>query len=98
MADDQGVAALRALDEALRQRPHADQDAFSAAARGVAAFRDHISAEPPSPARRQRLDHVNAVMSMVLAGHFPLGPIPWHEIEAARGWLAELVQGEGAAA
>ena len=92
MVDDPGPAALAALDEALRQKPHADQDAFSAAARGVASFRDHISAEPPSPARRHRLDHVNAVMSMVLAGHFPLGPIQWDEIAAARDWLAELVR------
>lgn len=97
MIDDRGLAALTALDEALRQKPHADQDAFSAAARGVAAFRDHISAEAPSPTRRKRLDHVNAVMSMVLAGHFPLGPIQWDEIAAARGWLAELVHGGTAA-
>lgn len=90
MADDTGMAALAALDEALRQQPHADPVAFSQAARSVAELRDHICTEPPGPVRRRRLDQVNAVLSMVLAGHFPLGPVPWHEIEAARGWLADL--------
>ena len=91
--DDPGHQALAALDDALRQQPHADPVAFSQAARGVAALRDQVCAEPPGPTRRTRLDHVNAVLSMVLAGHFPLGPVPWHEIRAAREWLADIVPG-----
>ena len=92
MADDLGSVALAALDDVLRQRPRADPVAFSQATRGVAALRDQVATEPPGPGRRGRLNHVNAVLAMVLAGHFPSGPVPWHEIEAARGWLADVVR------
>lgn len=82
---------MAALDDALRQRPHADPVAFGAAARNLVALRDQVCGEPAGALRRKRLDHVNAVLSMVLAGHFPLGPVPWHEIAAARAWLADVV-------
>ena len=85
------MAALAALDDALRQQPHADPVAFGAAARNLVALRDQVCDERAGPLRRKRLNHVNAALSMVLAGLFPLGPVPWHEIEAARTWLADVV-------
>jgi hypothetical protein len=33
---------------------------------------------------------LNGIISMVLAGHFPLGEVPWEELELARSWLAAL--------
>jgi len=34
---------------------------------------------------RERLTHLNGVLSVVLAGHFPLDDVPWDEIDRARG-------------
>jgi len=45
-------------------------------------------------ASRVRLGKVNALISVVLAGHFPLGSVPWPELERARGVLAEITSGQ----
>ena len=87
--------ALAAVDQALAERPHKEGHTFSAAARHLCAIRDALLDQAPSDGRRRQLDHVNAVISVVLAGHFPLGAVPWRELELARGWLAELSAGEG---
>jgi len=92
-------AALAELDRALAARPHADGEAFSAATRHLCRARDgmirrHREVGATAESRR-RLEHVNAVISVLLAGHFPLGKIPWTELEKARGWLAELAPSGG---
>jgi hypothetical protein len=46
----------------------------------------HTNAEPD----RRRLALINAVLSIVVGGHFPLGGIPWPQIEKARDVLASL--------
>ena len=38
---------------------------------------------------------VAAVISVVLGVHFPLGDIPWDELEKGRAWLADLVAETG---
>ena len=43
-----------------------------------------------NPDSRRRLEHVNAIISVVLGTHFPLGSVPWDELEKARNWLAKL--------
>jgi hypothetical protein len=94
-SDDAGPAALAAIDRALEHRPEKDGHDFAEAAQHLAQLRDAMVARyrdaPPPPAARERLARLNAVLSVVLGGHFPLGSIPWHEIQLARGWLAELV-------
>ena len=90
-----GREALVALDEVLRERPHAEGQTFTKVTELLAQYRNVMTArhrrEPPGPVERRRLEHVNAVISVVLGGHFPLGSVPWREIEKAREWLAAIV-------
>ncbi|MBN9563868.1 MAG: hypothetical protein J0H14_24560 [Alphaproteobacteria bacterium] len=99
-SEDAGQAALAAIDRALEHRPEKDGHDFADAAQHLAMLRDAMTARygdaPPPPVSRERLARLNAILSVVLGGHFPLGSIPWHEIELARGWLADLL-GEKAA-
>jgi hypothetical protein len=89
---DPTVFALAALDRALAARPHGDGDAFSEATRHLCVVRDRLAqARVTTPETRWRLERINAVISVVLAGHFPLGAVPWGELEKARDWLAEIV-------
>ena len=86
--------ALAAVDVALAERPHKAGHSFSAAARQLCVGRDLLCdlqrGRTPTERERLALDHVNAVISVVLAGHFPLGGVPWRELELARDWLADL--------
>ncbi|MGU3537672.1 hypothetical protein [Methylobacterium sp. A54F] len=89
-----GRRALAALDRALAGRPGKDDDAFSEATLCLGAFRDALIRRRRGDAQQggDALEHLNAVLSVVLAGHFPLGAVPWGEIEAARAWLAALTE------
>lgn len=96
MANDATAhAALAELDKALAEKPHAEGNTFSAAAHELSLLRDKMAArqrkQGATPESRRQLEHVNAVISIVLAGHFPLGGVPWPELEKARGWLAALI-------
>ncbi len=91
MPEADKIAALAALDQALAAKPDPDYAAFSAAAHHLAALRGGLAAKVrDAGGSRRDLDHVNAVMSIVLAGHFPLGAIPWPELDKARAWLAAV--------
>ena len=91
-------AALDELDKALASRPHAEGHTFSAAAHELSLLRDGMAARQreagATQESRRRLEHVNAVISMVLAGHFPLGSVPWPDLEKSRDWLAKLLEEE----
>ena len=93
-------AALDALDAAIANRPQKSGYDFTAATKHLARFRDELIArhraagDETSHEVRAQLTRVNAVISTVLAGHFPIGPIPWPEIEQAREMFAEVVAGE----
>jgi hypothetical protein len=82
-------AALDKIDAALAKKPKADGHIFSEAARHLCAVRE-AWLRAADPNTRQQLAHLNGVISMVLAGHFPLGEVPWNELELARSWLAAL--------
>lgn len=93
--------ALAALDRALAGRPNKDDQDLTASLKHLCAYRDALTADfraagTDGHAVRQRLSGVNAIISTVLAGHFPLGPIPWPEIEHARAKLADLARAEAA--
>ena len=92
---DAGHRALHALDEILAKQPKADPELFSRCTRHLADFRNELivrSREPDADdTLRTGLAHVNAVLSVVMAGHFPLGPVPWDELHRARRWLADIV-------
>jgi hypothetical protein len=85
--------ALEALDEAIADAPRRNGHALSRAATCVSAFREELIAQHglQGEENRQRLARVNAILSLVLAGHFPLGDAPWDEIKKGRNWLSEMI-------
>ena len=87
---DNRTAALAEIDTVLAAKPNVDGHTLSLAAQHLSALRDDLAGRPRDPATRRSLGHVNAVISVVLAVHFPLGGIPWPELVKARAWLAEL--------
>ncbi len=92
MPDERIARALVALDQAIAAAPDRDGAAFSDAATQVGAVRDAVAVRDgrDTADKRQRLTMLNAILSMILSGHFPLGNPPWEEIKKARGWLADL--------
>lgn len=84
--------ALDALDEALADAPKRNGHAFSRAATCLSAYREEVVAKHglQGEANRKHLARVNSILSLVLAGHFPLGDAPWDDIKKARDWLAEM--------
>ncbi|RVU16402.1 hypothetical protein [Methylobacterium oryzihabitans] len=89
--DHPGREALTALDAALAQRPHKDHSSLSQATTCLCAFRDNLIAAGRDGRPSPDMMRLNAIISVVLAGHFPLGAVPWDELVLARGWLADLV-------
>ena len=93
---DAGHRALAALDLILARKPKRDDDTLSRATAELTQFRNTIIAEQRRGGirgadERQHLAHLNAVLSVVLGVHFPLGETPWGELEKARDWLSDLV-------
>lgn len=90
-----GRRALAAIDRVLAGRPHKDDPDLSQAAEGLAAMRDELVARlrrgEGGTDLRERLGRLNAVISLVLANHFPLGATPWDELGKARDTLAGLL-------
>ena len=90
-------ASLDALDKVIADKPRKVGHDFSAATRHLCAFRDELIAQHRAAGDegthqvREHLGRINAVISAVLGGHFPLGPIPWPEIEKAREQLAQVI-------
>ena len=93
-SDGHAQAALDCLDRALRDKPEVDGHVFSEAAMALSQLRNELAdrqrRDGATPDSRRQLEHVNAVISVVLGAHFPLGNVPWPEVEKARSWLADL--------
>ena len=92
------VESLRLLDKLLAERPEPVGQDFTAATRWIAVYRDELIASwrrTGDALDRQRLGQVNAVLSAVVGGHYPLTATPWEAIRKARDQLA-LVIGETA--
>ncbi len=91
-----GHEALALIDRVLAEKPDKNDHALSEATMRLAAFRDGLIADwrasGITPGQRRRLGHVNSVLTVVLGIHFPLGTVPWDELEKARSWLAEAVK------
>ena len=84
--------ALTALDAALAHRPAKDGHDFSHATMCLVDWRRRLTerlhaGEPVGPT----LERVNALISVVLGAHFPLGEVHWPSVEKARELLAEMV-------
>jgi hypothetical protein len=91
---DAGERALGLIDKLLGERPEKVGHDFSETTRCLSAYRDElIAARRVSGTEhdRRRLEQVNAVLSAIMGGHFPLGSVPWGHIENARGQLAAVL-------
>jgi hypothetical protein len=93
VANDPRADALQAIDKLLRDRPEKVGHDFSEATRLLCAWRDRptelwrrTQAEPD----RRNLERVNAAISVIVGGQFPLGSVPWPAIEKVRNDLATL--------
>ena len=91
-----GTEALERIDHALAQRPHKDNHALAAATEALAAFREDLlrarGEAGATPREKERLAHVNAILSVVMGMHFPLGNPPWDELVKARDWLSGVLE------
>ena len=96
MSDPRLDASLEALDRAIAARPHRDGQAFTEATKPMCAYRDElrqaIRAAPDDFAIRRRLKAANLAITLMLAGHFPLGEMPWDQIETLRDHLRAMQQ------
>ena len=90
--DAPGREALAKIDAILGARPRKDDDLISAAAEWLATWREALIPLSDTATGRDRLERLNAVLTIVLAVHYPQGATPWAELEAARGWLEELLE------
>ena len=91
-----GEHALAVIDKLLAERPEKVGHDFSEATRCLSAYRDELIGawrESGAEHDRLRLARTNAVLSVVMGGHFPLGPVPWPHLETAREQLAEVLGG-----
>ncbi len=93
MDDELAHEVLRTIDTLLEERPDKVGHDFSDATRRLSAWRDALAErwrETRSASDRRNLERVNAALSVVLGGQFPLGNVPWGHIERVRQDLAEL--------
>lgn len=88
---DAGERALALMDKLLAERPEKVSHDFSETTRCLTALRDELIGRVRQGAARRELDVANSVLSVVVGGYFPLGGVPWPQIEAARNRLAEIV-------
>lgn len=82
MASDAGARVLATLDKLLAERPERE-GRDSAEARCLAAYREEVLTRT-APDQAERLVVVNGAISVVMGGHFPLGEVPWRQIQKAR--------------
>lgn len=90
--------ALEKIDDVLRKKPERDNYALTDVMQKLSTWRDVLieQARRGGDVERKRLEHANAVLSVVVAIQFPAGAIPWDELVAARRWLADLLGDAGA--
>lgn len=92
LPDDRVARTIASLDQAIAAAPKRDGYAFSDAVIQLSIVRDELAERDGRRTEdsRRRLTKLNAILSTILAGHFPLGDVPWDEVRNARGWLIEM--------
>jgi hypothetical protein len=92
--------AVAKLDYLLRNHPADTSDELTEAVRCAVAVRDRMIERrrlgAQDPAESERLRQVNAVISAIVAGEFPLMGIRWKRIEGARDLLRNILAAEEA--
>lgn len=94
MSGESGAAALADLDRALDDRPDKIYGDLAQAVRALVRLRDEWIAErrrSGKAAGDNRLERLNAILSVVSGGEYPLQGLRRERIEKARDALAELL-------
>lgn len=97
MTDTLGHDAVQAIDRLLAERPEKVGHDFSEATRRLIAWREQLInrwRQTEMDVDKRNLERVNAGISVVVGGQFPLGSIPWPQIEQVRDDLAALAGSE----
>jgi hypothetical protein len=84
---------LAAIDKLLADRPETIGPDFSEATRRLVAWRECCIArwrKTQAEDDRRSLERVNAAVSVIVGGQFPLGGVKWDSIESVRRDLADL--------
>ena len=91
-----GRKALAHTRRVLEQRPHKDDAELTLATQSLAVFRkellDRQRRTVATAEDRDRLSRLNAIISVVMAMHFPIGNPQWGEFEKTQVWLTDLVE------
>jgi formate dehydrogenase major subunit len=90
MATDHSHAVLEAIDKLLAEKPEKVGHDSSEATKRLCAWRDDLAARwrrTHADGDRRKLERVNAAISVVVGGQFPLGTVPWNEIAKVRDKL-----------
>ena len=94
MSDARLDEAIEAVERALAHRPKLDGYAFTDATKAVCAYRDDLRFARRDgrgrPGDDQRLQDCNLAVTLLMAGHFPLGETPWEQVEGARDHLMRM--------
>lgn len=81
--------AMRLLDKIMAEKPEKNGHDFSAAVRCLVEVRNGLVAGHDGGGQ---LPAVNAIISSVLGGQFPMKAIPWPSVDAARQRLAAVLR------
>lgn len=93
MPDTLGHEAVQAIEKLLAHRPEKVGHDFSEATRRLVAWRAQLIdrwRQTQAGADKRNLERVNAAISVVVGGQFPLGSVPWPHIERVQNDLAAL--------
>ena len=94
-------AAVSALDRLLEKHPQNLEGALVEATRCLVALRGRLTAmsreAPHDRTWCDQLAQVNAVLSVLMAGHYPIEGVRWDCIKQARDALVAFSTGEPAA-
>ena len=92
--------ALAGLDRAMAARPRLDGQAFTEATQAICAYRDALRVQgretPGDLDLRRSLKAANLAVTLLLAGHFPLGETPWAELEGLHQHLEAMKRDDAA--
>lgn len=94
MSDTSGRDAVQAIDKLLANRREKMGNDFSEATRRLTVWRQQLIErwrQSQTDVDKRDLERVNAAISVVVGGQFPLGAVPWSHVEKVRDDLSQLI-------